>query len=238
MAADPESPLSSPPSSTPSAGSLLPVVWRSPWRRLLDDLGRDLPALAAFLGLRLRELLRRNFSGELSVPAFWPRGLIVWFWPLLLLLIVGVLLLPPVLLLRHGSAPAEPPPAPLELPLDPLPAPGSVPPALPEPVVPGPTAPAIPPPLDPLLQLFTAAADADLLRTARPQPLQGRLQLQVQPRFLELPADERQRRADGWLQQTRAMGYDRLELLGPQSDTVGRSALVGDGMILLTPTAP
>lgn len=214
------------------------MVWRSPWRRLLDDLGRDLPALAAFLGLRLRELLRCNFSGELSVPAFWPQGLIVWFWPLLLLLIVGVLLLPPVLLLRHGSAPAEPPPAPLELPLDPLPAPGAVPPAPPEPVVPGPTAPATPPPLDPLLQLFTAAADADLLSTARPQPLQGRLQLQVQPRFLELPADERQRRADDWLQQTRAMGYDRLELLGPQSDTVGRSALVGDGMILLTPSSP
>lgn len=103
------------------------MVWRSPWRRLLDDLARDLPALAAFLGLRLRELLRRNFSGELSVPAFWPQELIVWFWPLLLLLIVGVLLLPPVLLLRHGPAPAEPPPAPLELPLDPLPAPGSAP---------------------------------------------------------------------------------------------------------------
>lgn len=216
----------------------MPVVWRSPWRRLLDDLGRDLPAVAAFIGLRLRELLRRNFSGELSVPAFWPRGLIVWFWPLLLLLLVGLLLLPPVLLLRRTPASAEPASVPLELPLDPLPAPGSAPPAPLEPRVPAPTAAPTPPPLDPLLQLFTAEADADLLRTARPQPLQGRLQLEVQPRFLQLPADERQRRAEGWLLQTRAMGYDRLELLGPQSDTVGRSALVGDGMILLTPTSP
>ena len=213
------------------------MVWRSPWRRLLDDLCRDLPALAAFLGLRLRELVRRNASGELSVPAFWPRALIVWFWPLLLLLAVGVLLLPPLLLLRRGSVPAEPPPVVLELPLDPLPAPGSAPPA-PELRLPVPTAVSTPPPLDPLLQLFATAADADLLSTARPQPLQGRLQLVVQPRFLELPADERQRRAEGWLQQTRAMGYDRLELLGPQSDTVGRSALVGDGMILLTPPPP
>ena len=221
----------------PQQGSspLLPVLWRSPWRRLLDDLARDLAALAAFLGLRARELLRRNFSGELSVPAFWPRGLIVWFWPLLLLLALGLLLLPPVLLLRHGTAPAEPPPPPLELPLDPLPAPGSEPP--PSPVDPGPVPAPVPsaPPLDPLLQLFEAEVEADLLRTARPQPLQGRLQLEVEPGFLTLPPEERQRLAEGWLQQTRAMGYGRLELLGPQADTVGRSALVGDGMILLTP---
>ena len=50
-----------------------------------------------------------------------------------------------------------------------------------------------------------------------------------------LPAEDRQRLAEAWLQQTRAMGYGRLELLGPQGDTVGRSALVGDGMIVLTP---
>ena len=31
------------------------------------------------------------------------------------------------------------------------------------------------------------------------------------------------------------MGYGRLELLGLQADLVGRSALVGDGMILLNP---
>ena len=70
---------------------------------------------------------------------------------------------------------------------------------------------------------------------ARPQPLQGRLQLELEPAYLALPAEDRQRLAEGWLQQTRAMGYGRLELLGPQGDTVGRSALVGDGMIVLTP---
>ncbi len=226
-AAEPE------PSESPAApGSLLPVVWRSPWRRLLDDLARDLPALAAFVGLRLRELWRRNFSGELSVPGFWPRGLTVWFWPLLLLLALGLLLLPPVLLLRHGTAPAAPAPPPLALPLDPLPAPGTEPsPVTAETQLPAPT----PPALDPLLELFKAEGATDLLQTARPQPLQGRLQLEVTPAFLSLPFDDRQRLADGWLQQTRAMGYGRLELLGPQADLVGRSALVGDGMILLNP---
>ena len=216
----------------PQQGSspLLPVLWRSPWRRLLDDLGRDLPALAAFLGLRIRELLRRNASGELSVPAFWPRPLIAWFWPLLLLLMVGLLLLPPVLLLRHGTIPAAPAPPPLALPLDPLPAPGDD----PVPVTAEPTAPT-PPPLDPLLQLFASDGGPELLRTARPQPLQGRLQLELEPAYLALPAEDRQRLAEGWLQQTRAMGYGRLELLGPQGDTVGRSALVGDGMIVLNP---
>ena len=58
----------------------LPAPYVSPWK----DLARNLRALWADLGLRARELWRRNREGDLSVPAFWPTDLAPLFWPLLL----------------------------------------------------------------------------------------------------------------------------------------------------------
>jgi len=67
-------------------GAPLPAPYRSPWRALASDL----VAVAADLGLRGRELLRRNRQGELPSPRFWPESLAAGFWPLV---VVGVLAL-------------------------------------------------------------------------------------------------------------------------------------------------
>ena len=69
--------------------SNLPAPYESPWRLL----GRALQAVAASLRLDLRSLWRRNRSGELRRPGWWPQDLAPLFWPLLLgavVLVVGV----------------------------------------------------------------------------------------------------------------------------------------------------
>ena len=60
--------------------SNLPAPYESPWRQL----GRALQAVVASLRLDLRSLWRRNGSGQLSRPGWWPRDLAPLFWPLLL----------------------------------------------------------------------------------------------------------------------------------------------------------
>ena len=64
----------------------LPAPYAPPWKRL----GEDGVALLAWLGLKVRELWRRNGEGSLPVPAFWPRRWLRLFWPLVL---AGVLIL-------------------------------------------------------------------------------------------------------------------------------------------------
>ena len=84
----------------------LPAPYTNPWQLL----GRDLAAVMAATGLKLRELWRLNGEGELPRPRFWPGPLAAAFWPLLLALVLvlgfgGVL---PRLLANH--APANPDP--------------------------------------------------------------------------------------------------------------------------------
>jgi hypothetical protein len=67
----------------------LPAPYAPPWKRL----GEDGVALLAWLGLKVRELWRRNREGGLPVPGVWPRRWSRLFWPLVvaaLLLGVGV----------------------------------------------------------------------------------------------------------------------------------------------------
>ncbi|MFN9643537.1 MAG: hypothetical protein ACK6BG_00085 [Cyanobacteriota bacterium] len=64
----------------------LPAPYAPPWKRL----GEDGVALLAWLGLKARELWRRNREGGLPVPAFWPRRRPWLFWPLALsVLLIG-----------------------------------------------------------------------------------------------------------------------------------------------------
>ena len=63
----------------------LPAPYAPPWKRL----GEDGVALLAWLGLKLRELWRRNREGTLPLPGFWPRRWPRLFWPL----VVAALLL-------------------------------------------------------------------------------------------------------------------------------------------------
>ena len=226
------------PQTTPEKPSLLPVPWSSPWKQLRQDLARDLPAVGSASVLRLRELWRRNREGDLSVPGFWPQALSAWFWPLLLAVALSLLSLP--LLLGRGPTPApavvlekplpveqqlqqafEPtPPAPQPLPaaepeVDPLPLPA-------EPLV----------SLDPLLALLDEGSTADLIASIHPLPDQGVLELTPSDGFAALSTSARQQQADHWLDLSRSIGYDNLQLVDATGKLVGRSAQVGEGMIL------
>ncbi len=62
------------------SGAPLPAPYQDPSSRL----GEDLRAVVASLQLRLQELWRRNWQGDLARPGFWPRDLAPLYWPLLL----------------------------------------------------------------------------------------------------------------------------------------------------------
>ena len=62
------------------SGAQLPAPYQDPFSRL----GEDLRAVVASLRLRLQELWRRNWQGDLTRPGFWPRDLAPLYWPLLL----------------------------------------------------------------------------------------------------------------------------------------------------------
>lgn len=66
----------------------LPAPYAPPWKRL----GEDLVATAAWLGLKARELWRRNGEGTLPLPGFWPRRWPRLFWPLVVVLALGAAL--------------------------------------------------------------------------------------------------------------------------------------------------
>lgn len=66
----------------------LPAPYAPPWKRL----GEDLVATLAWLGLKARELWRRNGEGTLPAPSFWPRRWLALFWPLALAGALGVAL--------------------------------------------------------------------------------------------------------------------------------------------------
>ncbi|MCP9888788.1 hypothetical protein KBY96_12725 [Cyanobium sp. ATX 6A2] len=93
-------------------GRDLPAPYEDPWKLLR----RDLRAVLASLRLRVWELSRRNWQGDLPVPALWPRRLAPWFWPLLLALAVATAVALLVLALNALPEPrvrsAPPPPSP------------------------------------------------------------------------------------------------------------------------------
>ncbi|MEB3322893.1 MAG: hypothetical protein VKI81_08715 [Synechococcaceae cyanobacterium] len=232
-------------------GSPLPAPWRNPWGLLLQDLR----AVAASERLRLRALARRNREGELWRPAFWPDALAAAFWPLVLVGLASLVALA-LLLPRPAPPPQAPRAAPVaepgpalaparpEAPSLPAPTPGAAPEAMPEgapqvapgsaPAGDGETAAGIPEP-DPLLLALEAGESDSLLQGVEAEPARAALRLELADGFARLPARQRQERAGRWQERARRLGYERLELHDAAGRSLGRTPLVGSGMILLDP---
>jgi hypothetical protein len=82
----------------------------APYQDPLSRLGEDLRAVLASLRLRLRELWRRNWQGDLARPGFWPRDLAPLYWPLLLSCgLILIILLPWQLARLLPQRPTPPP---------------------------------------------------------------------------------------------------------------------------------
>ncbi len=209
--------------------------------------------------LKLRELVRRNREGDLSVPGFWPQSLAAFFWPVLLALGLAVVACSLTLLIKtvfssptpttfdiadsSASQPfveqvAERLAPRSELPLPQAlgqPAARSVGPApsSPEPPELVEPAPALRLELDPLLALLSNDDPDGSISSARPHPEQGLLDLELVSTWAGLPLQRRQQQADLWLQRSRELGYERLRLLAPGGNLLAQAARVGSGMVLL-----
>ena len=202
--------------------------------------------MAADLRLRIQEIWRRNREGDLSVPGFWPQGLVPWFWPLILVLLLGLVVLLPGRFTRSraGDLPGVVvPPVQSSKPLSasasasastPDSASSAEPPAQtvaePPPAV---------PPLDPLLELLQEPdAASQLLVSARPDGQALQLVLELSDRWSALPLAMRKQLAEDWQQRSSELGYEQLTLVDAADRLLGRSARVGVGMILYDIPAP
>jgi hypothetical protein len=69
--------------------------------------------------------------------------------------------------------------------------------------------------------------------SVRPRPAESLLELELADAFSQLGFGERQRQAEAWRERSAALGYERLALTDRSGRALGRSALVGGGMIVL-----
>ncbi|WP_411867167.1 hypothetical protein [Vulcanococcus limneticus] len=90
-------------------------------------------------------------------------------------------------------------------------------------------------PPDPLADLLASPAAAGLLSSASAEPASASLQLVLGDGFQGLSGAEQQRRADTWQQLALGLGYEHLQLRAADGALLGREAVVGGGMILLSP---
>lgn len=93
------------------------------------------------------------------------------------------------------------------------------------------------PPVDPLRQALAANDAEGWIAGLDPDPARAALRLELRSGWGLQPLRRRQANAEAWQQQALACGYERLTLVDPQGRLLGRSALVGSGMILLNPVA-
>ncbi|MCS5699980.1 hypothetical protein NZK32_13120 [Cyanobium sp. FGCU-52] len=245
------------------SSSDLPAPYRSPWKRL----GEDLQAVGADLLLRARELWRRNGEGSLWRPPFWPRSAAAVFWPLVLVAVLAGLALG--LGLRRGAPPPgaaaqvegdgpQAAPAPLPEAAEPSLTAPSIPPstltgeaeAQPEPqsgdlaasapdLEPGTDLEALPVPSPPpgpeetLLEEFAAPDAAGVIVAVRPDAATAALQLEVGDGFARLEPRRRRRLAEDWAVLAAERGYERLEVVDGRGRLWARPSAVGDGLVVL-----
>ena len=89
----------------------------------------------------------------------------------------------------------------------------------------------------PLAELVGADPPAWVLALEQ-RPAEGLLRLRLAGGYGALPFAERRTLAERWLERTRELGYERLELVDPAGRLLGRPARVGSGMILLDAPSP
>jgi hypothetical protein len=241
----------------------LPAEYVSPWHLLGRDLRAVLASLRLRLRElwrrnRQADLWRPGFWPDALAAWFWPLLLSL----LLLALLLAALL--PIGLPSRRAAPAGTPPSvpeagapearelvkpPLEAEVGPqeeakqdVAAPSSASPARAHPEQePGgreqSEAPLPPPPpaRDPLLVALEPDGPALLLLEARPLPALALLRLTVGPAYAQLPDGQRRQQALDWWSAGRSLGYEQLELRDRRGRLLARSALVGEGMVLLHP---
>ena len=242
--------------------SNLPAPYESPWRQL----GLSLQAVAASLGLDLRALWRRNRSGDLQRPTWWPPALAALFWPLLLAAALTLLLVlarvggqafnhntpdrqrpaPPLARAveeavaqdwpEQGSAgqssAGQDAKVPVGIAVEPTPLPATT---TDQPTIPPAAARAEPPPqADALLEAMGQGDKPNWLLAVVSKADQGLLILQVEPGFSSLEPGRQLRQADIWLERSRALAFERLELRSTTGALLGYQARVGSGMILLS----
>ena len=221
----------------------------------------DLRAALASTVLKLRELVRRNREGDLSVPGFWPQGLAAFFWPVLLALGLAVLACLLTLLIKTVFYSPTPSPTTFDIadsaasqpvveqlaerlaPRSDLPLPQALGQPAARSVGPAPSspelselaepAPAVRLELDPLLALLSNDDPDGSISSARPHPEQGLLDLELVSTWAGLPLQRRQQQADLWLQRSSELGYEHLRLLAPGGNLLAQAARVGRGMVLL-----
>jgi hypothetical protein len=90
--------------------------------------------------------------------------------------------------------------------------------------------------LDPLLALLSEQDPDGVIAAARPQPAQSLLELELGEGFIALAGPRRHQLAESWLERARSLGYTSLELVDQGGRLLGRSALVGEGMIMFEPS--
>lgn len=215
-----DEPVQEPPSSE------LPALWINPWRQLRQALG----AVVASVGLQARALWRRNRQGLLPAPSLWPEALRPLFWPVVVLILLTALALPVLVVAGRQTAPASSVSARPVLPAGTPPAREPVPTAPPATET-APVAPALE--LDPLVALLQEQDPLSLIAIARPRPAAGLLELELREGFQALTPAQRLRQAEDWQRRARELGYEFLSLSNAQGELLGRSAVVGNGMIVL-----
>jgi len=234
--------------------SNLPAPYESPWRQLVQALR----SVVASLGLDVRFLWRRNRSGELPRPVWWPRDLAAAFWPLVLVLaLVLVGALGSVLgQRRQHPAPAESAPAVEASPQQPMgpELPSPLPRSLPLPLslelqeqasetqrpvdaLPPEAAVTELPRPDPLLAQLSEGLEPELIVSARADLAPASLTLRLSSAFGQLDPRRQRRLAEDWLARSQELGFEQLQLVDNQEQLLGYRARVGSGMILLNPDA-
>jgi hypothetical protein len=86
---------------------------------------------------------------------------------------------------------------------------------------------------DQLRDALNAGDPEPLVVRVDPDPAASLLRLTLANAYRQLPEPRRRQLAERCQQQAWALGYERLELQDQQARLLGRTALVGQGMVLL-----